>query len=90
MLNPNENSVHLDPYHHNVQVDYQLLGFTNHDGKACHFNFSTNLTDEKRSLSDDWDLGIFDCRFGKKYFLGKKRYFLPLEMGTILGPKYCK
>ena len=30
------------------------------------FNFSTNLTNEKCSLSEDWDLAIFDCRLEKK------------------------
>ena len=29
------------------------------------FNFKTNLTMKKRSLSVDWDLGIFNCRLGK-------------------------
>ena len=26
------------------------------------FNFSTNIRNENSSLSEDWDLGIFDCR----------------------------
>ena len=40
------------------------------------FNFN-----EKHSLSEDWDLGIFDCSL-------RKRYFLLLGMGPIFGPKY--
>ena len=45
------------------------------------FNFSTNLTDEKRGLSKDWDLGILAENWGK-------RKVLPLGMGPIFDLQY--
>ena len=44
------------------------------------FNFSTNLTSEKCSLSEYWDLGIFNCRLEKK--------ILSFRSGLIFSPKY--
>ena len=43
------------------------------------FNFSTKLINEKCSLSEDWDLAIFDCRLEKKIFftIGNGAHILP-------------
>ena len=37
--------------------------------KHVIFNLSMNLTDEKCSLSEDWDFGILSVDWGKKQFL---------------------